>query len=218
MRDGEGDSLPSGHRRLLVPMLMMLAAVSPLISSLGAPLVPQIAVHFDVSLTAAQWTLTGPLLLGAVSAPMVVRLGEGARRRPVVVVTMLVVLLGTVLAALPLGFAAFLFGRIVQGAGFGLLPLAMAIARDVVSPERRDATIASISVAATVGAGIGFPLSTAVAALAGLRGAYVFGVLVSLGIVVLAARTLPARGEPGARSTGSKRRCSVWGRPRCSSG
>jgi predicted MFS family arabinose efflux permease len=197
LSSGEQASRTADPHRLLISTLMMLAAVSPLVSSLGAPLVPQIAEQFDVSLSAAQWTLTGPLLLGAVSAPVIGRLGEGARRRPVVVLTMAVVLSGTVLAALPFGFEVFLVGRIAQGAGFGLLPMAMSIARDVVPPDRRDATIASLSVAATVGAGIGFPLATALAELAGVRGAYVFGAVVSVGIALLAARTVPDRA--GAR-------------------
>src|SRR5690606_25853492 len=83
-------SLPAGSHRLLIATLMMLAGISPLVGSLGAPLVPQIADLFEVSLSAAQWSLTGPLLLGAVSAPLIGRLGEGPWRRPVVIVTLLV--------------------------------------------------------------------------------------------------------------------------------
>ncbi|MDP9820758.1 MFS transporter [Nocardioides massiliensis] len=175
---------------------MMLAAVSPLVSSLGAPLVPQIADLFEVSLSAAQWTLTGPLLFGAVSAPLIGRIGEGPARRGIIIAVLVVVLAGTILATVPLGFGAFLVGRIAQGAGFGLLPMAMAIARDVLPWDRRDATIASISISATVAAGVGFPLSTTLASISGVHGAHLFGVLAVAAIVVLAARTIPTHHGP----------------------
>ncbi|WP_261325944.1 hypothetical protein [Modestobacter marinus] len=59
----------------LVPVLLYLAMLVAVISSLGAPLVPAIAEADDVSLTSAQWSLTVTLLVGAVATPVIGRLG-----------------------------------------------------------------------------------------------------------------------------------------------
>ncbi len=58
-------------------MLLYLATLVAVISSLGAPLVPAIAEADDVSLASAQWSLTVTLRVGAVATPVVGRLGDG---------------------------------------------------------------------------------------------------------------------------------------------
>jgi hypothetical protein len=53
------------RRVLLLPALVLLTTVTSVVSSLGAPLVPAIAVEAEVSFSDAQWTLTAALLSGA---------------------------------------------------------------------------------------------------------------------------------------------------------
>lgn len=169
--DGRG----GWRQRLLVPTLVLIAMVTALVSSLGAPLVPTIARVEDVSLGAAQWTLTITLLAGAVATPLVGRLGGFRRRRPVLLIGLGVVALGTASAALPLGYAGLLVGRALQGVGLALAPLTIALARDSVPPERLKGAIGLLSVAVVTGAGLGYPVTAAVAQYAGLAAAYWVG-------------------------------------------
>src|SRR5919109_2012491 len=67
--------------RLLVPVLIGVALLTSIISSLGAPLIPSIAASYGVSVATAQWSLTVTLLLGAVATPLISRLGDGRQRR-----------------------------------------------------------------------------------------------------------------------------------------
>jgi len=71
--------------RALAPVLVATALVTSVISSLGAPLIPTIARDFHDSLSTAQWSLTIALLSGAIAAPVMGRLGDGPRRRAVMV-------------------------------------------------------------------------------------------------------------------------------------
>jgi predicted MFS family arabinose efflux permease len=68
-------------------------------------LVTAVAGAFDVSLAAAQWTLTIALLAGAIATPVLGRLGSGPGRRRVVLATLAVVVGGSVLTVLPVPFA-----------------------------------------------------------------------------------------------------------------
>lgn len=169
---GASASHRSVRSRLLVPSLALLTTMTSLVSSLGAPLVPAIASDAQVSLGTAQWTLTATLLMGAVATPLLGRLGGNRRRRAVIIGGLLLVTLGTLLSALPWGFPSLLAGRALQGVGIGLVPLAMAVAREFVHPDRLGGTIAVLSVTTVAGAGLGYPVTAFVAHELGIAAAF----------------------------------------------
>ena len=169
-----------------MPVLIYLAMLVAVISSLGAPLVPAIAAANDVSVTSAQWSLTITLLVGAVASPVIGRLGDGRHRRTVVLVVLTVVFLGSVLAALPLGLGWLIAGRGLQGIGLGLTPLAIATARTALSGERSRSTVAALSVTVAAGVGLGYPLTGAIAEFGGVHTAFWFGAAAS-GLAIVAA-------------------------------
>jgi predicted MFS family arabinose efflux permease len=163
----------------LAPVLVFTTMVSAIISSLGAPLIPSISNDLHVSLSTAQWSLTATLLVGAVSAPIMGRLGDGRRRRETLIGGLATVTLGGVVAALAPSLALLVVGRALQGVGLGLIPLTMAAARDHLPRERVASTIALLSVCAAAGVGAGYPISGLIADGPGLSAAFWFGAAVS---------------------------------------
>lgn len=180
--------------RLVVAGLVSLTMVTGVIGSLGAPLVPEIAVAEGVPLSVAQWSLTVTLFVGALSPPLIGRLGGGARRRVVTTVCLAGVSLGTLLAALPLGFGALVAGRALQGLGFGVVPLALAAARDQLPEEAGRRALATISLANVISAGLGFPVAALVADLLGVKGAFWVAFGFTLVSLTVAWKVIP----PGA--------------------
>lgn len=189
-------SLPPA--RLLLPTLVLLTTSTSVVSSLGGSLVPQVASRYDVALGSAQWILTGPMLVGAVATPILGRLGGNTRRRPVILSSLLIVSLGLLLAAMPTGFAGLIAGRLMQGVGIALLPLALAAARDNLPPERAKGALGLLSVTGVAGAGISYPLAAWLAETANINMAYGAGFLVTAFTLVLAARVLPDSTVTGA--------------------
>jgi predicted MFS family arabinose efflux permease len=177
--------------RALTRALLLIALVVAVVGSLGAPLITSVATTLHVSLDAAQWTLTIALLTGAVATPVLGRLGTGARRRAVVLGTLGVVTAGSVLTVLPLPLGVLLAGRAAQGCGLALTPLMMAAAREHLSSQRSASTIAMISVASTVGIGIGYPLAGYLTDLGSIRAAYAAGFAVTLLALAAALRSFP---------------------------
>ena len=176
----------------LAAVLVFLAVESTAVASLGTPLLPAVQQAEHVSLAASQWTLTITLLTGAVVTPVLGRLGDGRLRRRATVGAVAVMLAGCVLSALPAGFAVFLAGRALQGAGLGLVPLATAVARDDLPAGRSRHTIAAIGITTAVGIGVGYPL---VGLLAEYLGLYApFWVVAAMSALALAAAVaiLPA--------------------------
>ena len=187
----------SGHR-FLVPSLMFIALVVAAVGSLGAPLITSVATTFHVSLDAAQWTLTITLFSGAIAIPVLGRLGAGPHRRGTILATLAVVVAGSVLTVAPLPFAWLLVGRGAQGVGLGLTALMMGVARDHLPEDKAASTIALVSVASTIGIGVGYPVAGLLTDLGGVRAAYGLGVLVTAVALLAAWRSMPA--PPQGRS------------------
>jgi MFS family permease len=171
---------------LLSGVLVFVTTVAAVISSLGAPLIPSISRDLHIPLSTAQWSLTAALLAGAVSAPIMGRLGDGPHRRQTLLAGLAIVTLGGALSALATGLPLLVAGRTMQGLGLGLVPLTMAAARDHLPRERVAPAIALLSVAAAAGVGLGYPLSGLIADVLGLSAAFWFGAVVS-GAALLAA-------------------------------
>jgi MFS family permease len=177
--------------RALVPVLIFIGTVVAVISSLGAPLIPAIAATMHSSLADAQWALTVTLLVGAVATPVVGRLGDGPRRREVVLAVLAIVTLGGVLAALPLGLGWLVAGRGLQGFGLGLTPVAIATAREALAGERSRGTIAALSLTVVAGVGLGYPVAGTIAEFGGVHAAFWAGAGFSLVALLASAAVLP---------------------------
>jgi predicted MFS family arabinose efflux permease len=182
-----------------MPTLVSVAALVAIVSSLGAPLIPSIARTDQVSLSTAEWLLTAALMTGALATPAMGRLADGPRKRRVIVVALGTVMAGCVLSAVSTGFVVLVIGRGLQGVGLGLLPVTMAIARSQLPPDKAGRAIATLSVTAAVGAGLGYPLTAVIAQVFDFHAAFWFGAItvsVALALVVL---VLPARSDAPAR-------------------
>lgn len=173
----------------LAPVLVFTTVIAAIVSSLGAPLVPSISTALEVPLGTAQWSLTAALLTGAVSAPILGRLGDGPRRRETLIGALVAVTAGGIIAALAPNLALLVVGRSLQGIGLGLVPLTIAAARDHLPPERVPGTIALLAVCAAAGSGAGYPISGLIADQAGVWSAFWFGAVFSgialLGVVLV---------------------------------
>ena len=99
------------RQRAFVPVLLFVAAVVAIVSSLGAPLIPSLAEQLNVSLASAQWALTATLVVAAVASPVVGRLGDGRQRKRMIVGGLALVVLGGAMAAVASSLALLIVGR-----------------------------------------------------------------------------------------------------------
>lgn len=183
---------PGPRPAALVPVLVSIGLFVSFIGSLGSPLVPSLAEAYDRSVASTQWVLTASLLTGAVLTPLMGRLADGPRRRQVILGTLAVVALGSVLCAVAADFAVLVVGRALQGAGFGLMPLAMTVARSHLPPARVGRTVGLLSVTTAFGAGLGYPLSGLTVRYAGLSATFALAAVLALVALVAAYVVVPS--------------------------
>jgi MFS family permease len=168
------------------------ALTMSVVSTLGTPLIPKIAAEQHVSLESAQWVLTITLVVGAVVGPVLGRLGDGRLCRHLLLLTLAVVCLGSAVAATASGFAQLIVGKGLQGVGYGVIPLAMALLREHLSGAHLHRGIAAVAVAGAAGTGLGYPLTGLVAEAGGVSAAFWFGAVFALASIVAVARVIPA--------------------------
>jgi MFS family permease len=190
---------PSGREKAMVPTLVLVGLVVAVMSSVGAPLIPSIAKASHVSLSAGEWLLTITLLTGALATPIMGRLADGPFQRRVIVGALGVVLVGSVLAALTSNFSLLILARGLQGLGLGLMPVTMAVARRHLSSERAGRTIATLSVTAAVGVGLGYPITGLLAEVSSYHAAFWFSGAVVAIALVLSLMVLPAKSDTPSR-------------------
>ena len=140
--------------------------VFALLQSLVAPALPEIQADLNTTTTAVAWVLTGYLLSASVATPILGRLGDMFGKERMLVVVLLGMGVGTLVSALAGSIELLVVGRVIQGFGGAVFPLAFGIIRDEFPRERIPTGIALISAilgfgeiylaTAVLGAGIGF--------------------------------------------------------------
>lgn len=141
--------------RLALPVACYAVLLVSALQTLVVPVVSNIRADLGVSTSAASWVVTANLLAAAVFTPMLGRLGDLYGRRPVMLGVLVVVLLGSVLAATTTSLPLLLAGRVAQAASFGLFPLAIGMLREELPPHRLTGAMAVVSGMLSVGAGFG---------------------------------------------------------------
>ncbi|WP_280217302.1 MFS transporter [Nocardia neocaledoniensis] len=169
----------------------MLTALMAVVGSLGAPLIVVVADTYDVSTATAQWTISLAYLTGAATMPVISWLASTRFRRPTTLVVVGLVCLGSVGGALDLGFEVLLIGRCLQGLGLGLVPVAIATARDALVGVRRSRAIASLSVTNIVAGGVAFALVGLLVDIGGPHLAYGIAALSTLATFFLVSWAMP---------------------------
>ncbi|NED85490.1 MFS transporter, partial [Streptomyces sp. SID11233] len=97
------------------------------------------------------WVITVTLLTGAVCVPVVGRLGDLVGKRPMLLLCCIPLIAGSVVCALSSSVLPMIVGRALQGMGMGVVPLGIALLRDVVPAERLSSSIALVSASMGIG-------------------------------------------------------------------
>jgi MFS family permease len=199
---GDGASIDgaAGYSEFLVPVLIGVTMVTGIVSSLGAPLIPDVASSLHISLDSAQWSLTVALLSAAVSAPIMGRLGDGPRRRETMLGGLAIVFAGSIVAGLANSLIVLVVGRAMQGVGLGLAPVTMASARDHLPTDRSPTVIGLLSVSGAAAVGAGYPISGLIATDISVHASFLFGALMS-GIAFGAAALVVPSSRVSATAT-----------------
>ncbi|KOG61369.1 hypothetical protein ADK77_32310 [Streptomyces antibioticus] len=147
-------SVSAAAARWLVVTLCFAAFLLSALQTLVVPVVGDIGRSLGTSAEATSWVVTSNLLAAAVGTPVLGRLGDVRGRRPVLLGVLAAVLAGSLIAAATHSLALLLVGRVLQGASYGVFPIAVALVRDEIPAGRGTRAMAGISGMLSVGGGV----------------------------------------------------------------
>jgi EmrB/QacA subfamily drug resistance transporter len=147
------------HVRVVLASLLLAATAFALSQTLVAPALPAIEHAYGGSASSVAWILTGYLLAASVATPIIGKLGDVHGRGRVLTVVLVVFSAGSVICALAGSLEVLILGRLVQGVGGGIFPLAFGIVRDTFPREQVAGAIGGLSATFGIGGGFGLVLA-----------------------------------------------------------
>jgi EmrB/QacA subfamily drug resistance transporter len=141
--------------RIILAVLSLGGISYALLQSLVIPALPQIQSSLHTSESAVGWVLTAYLLSASVATPIIGRLGDMYGKERLLMIVLLMLALGTLISAIASSLSLMVLGRIIQGAGGGIFPLAFSIIRDEFPNERVPGAIGLVSSLLGIGGGAG---------------------------------------------------------------
>src|SRR5580704_10078609 len=150
---------PRAHYRATFTVLAAATAAYALLQSLVRPVLPTMQAGLHTSQNTVTWVLTAYLLSASIFTPIMGRLGDMWGKERLLVAALVALAAGSLLSALASSVAIMLVGRVIQGIGGGVLPLAFGIIRDEFPREKVAGAVGVIAALAAAGAGFGIVLA-----------------------------------------------------------
>ena len=152
-------SATARHPMLPVIVLCFGGLCAALTQTLVIPIQSELPLLLGTSAANAAWVVTVTLLAGAVAMPVAGRLADLFGKQRVLVVSALILLVGSLVCALSSSLVPVLAGRALQGLAMGFIPVGISLMREITPPHLTSTAIASMSATLGVGGAIGLPLS-----------------------------------------------------------
>ncbi|WP_340378003.1 MFS transporter [Streptomyces sp. SS7] len=147
----------------VVAVLALAGIVVSLMQTLVIPIVPELPRLLDAPASDTAWAVTATLLAAAVATPVVGRLGDMAGKRRMLVVSVVMLIAGSLVCALSDSLVPLIVGRVFQGLSAAVVPLGISILRDTVPAEKLAGSTAVMSASLGVGGALGLPTAAFIA-------------------------------------------------------
>ncbi len=197
--DGAAPVQGEARNGAIIAVLALGGIVVALMQTLIIPIIPDLPRLVGASAADTAWAVTATLLAAAVATPVMGRLGDMYGKRRMLLLSLVILIIGSVVAGLAGGIGLLIVGRALQGFASGVIPLGMSLLRDVMAPEKLAGAVAVISASLGVGGALGMPLAAVIAQYASWH--MLFWVSAALGAVALVA-TVAVVPESGLRTSG----------------
>ncbi|GIM64919.1 hypothetical protein Pve01_84590 [Planomonospora venezuelensis] len=184
---------------LIVLVLALCGTSVSLMQTLVVPLLPDFPELLGTTSDNASWLVTVTLLTSAVATPILSRLADMHGKRRMVVVSLVVLLAGSLLGAVSDSLAGLIAARALQGFAPALIPIGISMMRDELPPERIGGAVALMSATLGIGGAVGLPLSGVIYDAFGWQAVFWGSVVMAAVMLVLVLAVVP---ESGVRTPG----------------
>ncbi|MFJ9180472.1 MFS transporter [Streptomyces sp. NPDC102360] len=168
----------------VVPVLAFAGITVAVMQTLLVPVIKDLPELLNTAPSNATWVMTSTLLAGAVSTPIMGRLGDLAGKRRMLLTSLAIMVVGSLICGFTDNLLVMIAGRALQGFAMGAIPLGIGLMRDMLPREKLGSAMALMSSSIGVGGGLALPLAALVAQHADWHALF-FGAA-GLGVVAMA--------------------------------
>lgn len=157
-------AVTSRVRPLIIVLVLGFSSLCvSLMQTLVLPIQGELPRLLSTSVSNASWVVTATLLGGAVAMPIAGRLPDIYGKKPILVGSAAILMVGSFLCVVGDGLMPVLTGRVLQGLAMGYIPVAISLVREVAPKDKANAALAAVS--AMLGVGGALSLSSGLVSL-----------------------------------------------------
>jgi EmrB/QacA subfamily drug resistance transporter len=186
------------ERRHATRVLLTLTCAALLITyveTMVIPGVPTIQKDFATTASVTSWITSALLIVGAVVSPLFGKLGDTYGKKRILLASIVFYIAGVGIAGFAPTIYFLILARAVQGVGFAMVPLALAIIADVFPKERVATAQGIISATFAIGASAGLIIGSYIVQDLGWQWAFHTAFLLSI-IMFVAVMTVLEKDTP----------------------
>ncbi|MFC4244045.1 MFS transporter [Gryllotalpicola reticulitermitis] len=193
--------MPTRQSNPTIAFTILALAVAALtaLQSLMAPVLPAMQADLHTTQTGATWIMSAWLLSAAVATPLIGKVGDLFGRKRAIVAVLGAIAVGTLVSALAPNLSVVLVGRVLQGFGYAVTPLAFGMIREIYPSHRVPGAIGLLSSILAIGSGIGVVLAGPIESALDWRWLFWLPMILVVLLGIAAVFLLP---ESGARTPG----------------
>jgi len=180
-------------RTLLILSSMLL--VVNYVETMVIPALPTIEHDFSISTTLAGWITSAYMIVAAATSPLMGKLADTYGKKKMYVIAIVFYIVAVLIAGFSPNIWVLIGARAVQGVGFSMFPIAIAIVTDLFPKEKVAFAQAILSATIGIGPALGLLIGSYVVEDLGWPYAFHTAAILSLIIFVISLKYLPHTGH-----------------------
>lgn len=188
-----------GQHQLRALLAMVgVALLLNYVETMIVPGIPTIQNDFGASSSVVAWVTSAFLIVGSAVAPLFGRLGDSHGKKRMFLLALGFYTAGVGLGGFSTSIYLLILARAIQGIGFAVVPLSLAIIAETFPRERISTAQGVVSATFAIGAAAGLVIGAYVVQDLGWQWAFHSAFILSIVLFVLVAKFLPS-GHPGTK-------------------
>lgn len=178
------------HMRNVLLALVGVALLVNYVETMVIPGIPTIQSHFHSTSTVSSWISSAYLITGAAASTLLGKLGDSYGKKRMFLVSLSFYIVGVGIAGFAPTMYFLLFARGLQGVGFAIIPLSLAIVSETFPKEKIGMAQGIISATFAIGATIGLILGSYIVEDLGWQYAFHTALILSLVLFAIVGKVL----------------------------
>ena len=188
----------SNHQLRALLAMASVALLLNYVETMVIPGIPTIQKDFTTTSSLVSWITSGFLIVGSAVAPLMGKLGDSYGKKRMFLVALVFYTAGVGLAGFSPSIYFLIAARAIQGIGFAVIPLALAIISEVFPKERIAVAQGIISATFAIGAAAGLVIGAYIVQDIGWQWAFHSAFVLSVALFFVMVKVIPS-GSLGTR-------------------